>query len=113
MKPPGANRFTGHANGLHLGVGGGVMALLPAVPAEADDGAHLVHDNAAHGHIAPLRRLPGQGKSLGHIFFVGKERHKIPPFLYKMCFFHLYISLPGGVHRPAVGGRLSLGGYAA
>ena len=69
VQPPGTQGFICLADGLHLRMGAGVLLLLPAVAAPAYY-LPIPHDDAAHGHLAALRRLPGQSQGLAHIAFV-------------------------------------------
>ena len=66
----------GLADGLDLGVGGGVGILLTAVPAPADDPALPVHNDAAHRHFSGLGGLLCQGEGLQHVGFL---IHDDPP----------------------------------
>ena len=74
VQPPGAKDLVGLPDGIHLGVRGGVLLLLPAVAAPAHDPA-LPDDDTAHRHLAVGGGLLGQCQRLTHIFLV----HGAPP----------------------------------
>ena len=69
LQTPVAQSGTGLADGLDLGVGGGVAVLLATVAAPSDHGAVRPRDDAADLHLALFGGLTGQLQGEGHGFF--------------------------------------------
>ncbi len=100
FEAPVAERGGGAAEGVDLGVGGGILIGLAAVAAAADDGAGGVHHDGAHGDVAHLGGGLGLAEGFAHETRVGGI---CDLGVHRLC-LRLHAA---GIQRPAAG-RLPL-----
>ena len=85
LQPPVAVGTAGVLNGQKLGVGQGIVVLLPPVAAPAKNLTAFIHDDTAHRHLPGGGGFFGQDQGLAHIGFVVLSHGRCLPVVVRFC----------------------------